>query len=90
MNKSELISKIAEDTGLSKVNAAAAVDSFIQGITKSLKKGPPITFVGFGTCKTAQRKARTARNPRTGAAIKIPTRRVVLFNAGKALKTALN
>ena len=64
MNKSELVSKIAEDTGLSKVSAAAAVDSFIEGITKSLKKGQAITFVGFGTFKTAQRKARTARNPR--------------------------
>jgi DNA-binding protein HU-beta len=52
MNKSELISKIAEDTGLSKVSAAAAVDSFIEGITKSLKKGQAITFVGFGTFKT--------------------------------------
>jgi DNA-binding protein HU-beta len=90
MNKQELISKIAEDTGITKANAAAAVDSFIEGITRSLKKGQPITFVGFGTFKTAQRKARTARNPQTGAAIKIPKRRVVRFSAGKALKTALN
>jgi DNA-binding protein HU-beta len=90
MNKQELISKIAEDTGLTKTSASAAVDSFIQGVTKSLKKGQPITFVGFGTFKTAQRKARTARNPQTGAAIKIPKRRVVRFTAGKALKTAVN
>jgi DNA-binding protein HU-beta len=90
MNKQELISKIATDTGITKANAAAAVDSFIEGITKSLKKGQPITFIGFGTFKTAQRKARTARNPQTGASIKIPKRRVVRFNAGKALKTALN
>ena len=90
MNKQDLISKIAQDTGITKSNAAAAVDSFIDGITKTLKKGQPITFVGFGTFKTAQRKARTARNPQTGAAIKIPKRRVVRFNAGKALKTALN
>jgi DNA-binding protein HU-beta len=90
MNKAELITKIAGDTGVSKVTAAAAVDSFIEGITKSLKKNQPITFIGFGTFKTAQRKARTARNPQTGAAIKIPKRRVVRFSAGKALKTALN
>jgi DNA-binding protein HU-beta len=90
MNKQDLISKIAQDTGITKANAAAAVDSFIEGITKSLKKGQPITFVGFGTFKTAQRKARTARNPQTGAAIKIPKRRVVRFSAGKALKTAVN
>jgi DNA-binding protein HU-beta len=90
MNKQDLITKIVADTGLSKASASAAVESFIEGITKSLKKGQPITFVGFGTFKTAQRKARTARNPQTGAAIKIPKRRVVRFNAGKALKSALN
>jgi DNA-binding protein HU-beta len=90
MNKQELISKIATDTGMTKTTAAAAVTSFIEGITKSLKKGQPITFIGFGTFKTAQRKARTARNPQTGASIKIPKRRVVRFSAGKALKTALN
>ena len=90
MNKQDLILKIAQDTGITKSNAAAAVDSFIEGITKSLKKGQPITFVGFGTFKTAQRKARTARNPQTGASIKIPKRRVVRFNAGKALKASLN
>ena len=86
MNKQELIAKIAKDTGSSKAGAAAAVDSLIDGITKSLKKGDSITFVGFGTFKTSQRKARTARNPQTGAAIKIPKRRVVRFTAGKALK----
>ena len=59
-------------------------------MTKSLKKGQPITVVGFGTCRTAQRKARTARNPQTGAAIKIPKRKVVRVTAGKALKTAVN
>ena len=86
MNKQDLIAKIAKDTGMSKTNAAAA----FEGITKSLKKGQPITFVGFGTFKTAQRKARTARNPQTGAAIKVPKRRVVKFTAGKGLKSAVN
>jgi DNA-binding protein HU-beta len=90
MNKQELISKIAQDTGMSKASASAAVESFFEGITKTLKKGQPITFVGFGTFKTAQRKARTARNPQTGAEVKVPKRRVVRFSAGKALKTALN
>jgi DNA-binding protein HU-beta len=89
MNKQDLIAKIAKDTGSSKANAAAAVESLIDGITKSLKKGDPITFVGFGTFKTAQRKARTARNPQTGATIKVPKRRVVRFSAGKALKNAV-
>ena len=90
MNKQEMIAKIAKDTDMSKATAAAAVDSLIDGITKSLKKGQPITFVGFGTFKTAQRKARTARNPQTGASIKVPKRRVVRFSAGKALKATLN
>jgi DNA-binding protein HU-beta len=90
MNKSELIAMISNDTGLTKSKASAAVESFFEGITKSLKKGQPITFVGFGTFKTAQRKARMARNPATGAAIKVPKRRVVRFTAGKALKGAVN
>ena len=89
MTKQDLITKIAKDTGSSKAGAAAALQSMIEGITKSLKKGDAITFVGFGTFKTAQRKARTARNPQTGAAIKIPKRRVVRFSAGKALKEAV-
>ncbi len=90
MNKQDLIAKIVKDTGLTKVGATAAVDSFIDGITRSLKKGNPVTFVGFGTFKTAQRKARTARNPQTGAPVKIPKRKVVRFTAGKGLKTAVN
>ena len=89
MNKQGLIAKVAKDIGSTKVGAAAALDSVIEGITKSLKKGDAITFVGFGTFKTAQRKARMARNPQTGAAIKIPKRRVVRFTAGKALKNAV-
>jgi DNA-binding protein HU-beta len=89
MNKQELIEKIAKDTGVTKSSAAAALESALDGIKKSLKKGDPITFVGFGTFKTSLRKARTARNPQTGAAIKIPKRRVVRFSAGKALKDAV-
>jgi DNA-binding protein HU-beta len=89
MNKQELIQKIAKDTDVTKAKAAAAVDSFLDGITRSLKKGEAITFVGFGTFKTSQRKARIARNPQTGAEIKVPKRRVVRFTAGKALKNAV-
>jgi len=89
MNKQDLIAKVAKDCDLSKAGATAALDSVLDGILKTLKKGDPITFVGFGTFKTVQRKARTARNPQTGAPIKIPKRRVVRFTAGKALKTAV-
>ena len=90
MNKQELISKISKDTGITKTSAAGAVDSFLDGITRTLKKGNAITLVGFGTFKSAQRQARTARNPQTGAPITIPKRRVVRFSAGKALKNAVN
>ena len=83
MNKQDLIGKIAKDTGQSKTAAAAAVDSLIDGITQALKKGDSITFVGFGTFTTSQRKARTARNPQTGAAIKIPKRHVVRFRPAR-------
>ena len=89
MNKQELIAKIAKDTGGSKATAGKALASVIDGITKTLKKGGRISLVGFGTFSTSQRKARTARNPQTGAAIKIGKRRVPKFKAGKALKVAV-
>ena len=85
----QLIEIVAKQNNFSKAQAGAAVDSMINGITRSLKKGESITFVGFGTFKTSQRKARTGRNPQTGAAIKIAKRRVVRFTAGKALKQAV-
>ena len=89
MNKRDLIAQIAHDTGVTKSSAGATVDSLLETITKALKKGDAITFVGFGTFKTTQRRARVAKNPRTGDAIKIPKRRVVRFTAGKALKSAV-
>ncbi len=89
MNKQDIVAKIAKDTGITKSAAAGAVDSIIEGITKSLKKGDPVSFVGFGTFKTSNRKARKARNPQTGATINIPKRRVPRFTAGKALKQAV-
>jgi DNA-binding protein HU-beta len=90
VNKQEVIAKIIKDTGLTKVAATGAVESLLDSITKSLKKGTAVTFVGFGSFQTSQRKARTARNPQTGATIKVPKRRVVRFKAGKALKSAVN
>ncbi len=89
MTKQELIARIAQETGATKTSAAATVDAMLQSITRALKKGDAITFVGFGTFKTTQRRARLAKNPRTGDAIKIPKRRVVRFTAGKALKSAV-
>jgi DNA-binding protein HU-beta len=89
VNKQQLIARIAQDTGATKSSAAATVDSLLDSITRALKKGDAITFVGFGTFKTTQRRARVARNPRTGDTIKIPKRRVVRFTAGKTLKSAI-
>ena len=90
MNKQDLIAKFVTDVGLTKSSAAAAVESFIEGIAKALKKGHSVTLVGFGTFKPSVRKARTGRNPQTGAAVKIPRRKVARFTAGKALKDSLN
>ena len=89
MNKQDIVSKIAKDTGITKISAAGALQSMIDSITKSLKKGDSVSFVGFGTFKTSNRKARKARNPQTGATISIPKRRVARFSAGKALKQAV-
>jgi len=89
MNKQDIVARIADDTGISKVTASAAVESIIAAITRSLKKGDSVSFVGFGTFKVSSRKARLARNPQTGVAIKIPKRRVPRFSAGKGLKQAV-
>jgi DNA-binding protein HU-beta len=89
MKKQDLIARMVKDTGIPRTTAAAALDSMLESIARALRKGDSITFVGFGTFKTSLRQARTARNPRTGAAIRIPRRRVVRFVAGKTLKTAV-
>ena len=90
MNKQDLIAKMARETRVSKRVAATMVATTLATITKSLKKGDVVTLVGFGTFKTAIRKARKGRNPLTGGAIKIPRRKAVRFTAGKSLKTAIN
>ena len=86
MNKQTLIAKIAKDTGATKSLAARAVNAFVAIVTTALKKGDSVTLVGFGTFKTSKRKARMARNPLTGAALKVPKRKAVRFVAGKSLK----
>jgi len=89
MNKAELIARIAKDADLTKTDALRAVDALIDQVTRSLKKGERVTFVGFGTFGVSRRRARTGRNPQTGAPIKIPARRVPKFAAGKELKAAV-
>ncbi len=86
MNKQDLIARLVKDTGVTKATAGKMLDSTVDFICKALKKGDTFAIVGFGTFKTSVRKARVARNPRTGEAIKISKRRVPRFTAGKSLK----
>ncbi len=90
MNKADLIDKMASDADITKTAAAAALDSLLGGITTSLKNGGKVTLVGFGTFAVSHRKARTGRNPQTGATIQIGAKQVPKFTAGKALKDAVN
>ena len=90
MNKTALIGKISDDAGISKTAASNAVDSLIQSITGSLKKGQRVTLSGFGTFAVSKRKARTGRNPQTGEPIAIKAKRAVRFKAGKQLEETLN
>ncbi len=90
MNKGDLIAAIAKDAELTKAQAQAAVDSFLNNIEKVLKKGNKVTLVGFGTFQVSKRAARTGRNPQTGKSIKIPAKKVPRFTPGKALKDAVN
>ena len=90
MNKNDLVSKVSDETGLSKSDSAKAVDSVIEIITSELKSGGDVRLVGFGTFLVSKRKATTGRNPQTGAEIKIPAANVPKFRAGKSLKESLN
>jgi DNA-binding protein HU-beta len=85
MNKAELISAIAEQSGLSKVNSKKALDAFMSAVTKSLKNGDRISLVGFGTFLVVERQARTGINPTTKKIIQIPAKKVVKFKAGAEL-----
>jgi DNA-binding protein HU-beta len=86
LNKGDLVGKIAKDVGLTKSKAEATFNSLIGGITASLKKGQKVMLVGFGTFSVAKRKARTGRNPQTGAPIKIAAHKVPKFTPGSDLK----
>jgi len=90
MNKSELVNSVAEGAGISKTDAAAAVDTVVDAITGALKKGDSVSLIGFGTFSVKARAARTGRNPRTGETIKIKASNLPSFKAGKALKDAVN
>lgn len=86
MKKADLVAKIAEAAGITKVQAEKALASFITETTAAVKAGDKVTLVGFGTFSSVTRKARTGRNPQTGKAIKIAAKTSGKFTPGKALK----
>lgn len=90
MNKNDLVAAVADAAGLTKADAAKAVDAVFDTISGSLKGGTEVRLVGFGTFSVVSRKATTGRNPRTGETINIPASKQPKFKAGKGLKDAVN
>ncbi len=90
MNKSELVSVIAEKMGVSKKEAEIATNAFISTVSTALTEGRKIQLVGFGTFEVRERAARKGRNPQTGKEMLLPGRNVPVFKAGKSLKDAVN
>ncbi|MDD5248166.1 MAG: HU family DNA-binding protein [Rhodocyclaceae bacterium] len=89
MNKSELVEVTAKEAGISKAAAEKALSATIAAVVKTVSKGDSVTLVGFGTFKSAKRAARTGKNPKTGATIKIAATTVPKFSAGAGFKAAV-
>ncbi|MDD3629498.1 MAG: HU family DNA-binding protein [Bacteroidales bacterium] len=89
MNKEELISAMAKESGLTKAEARKALDAFMSSVKKAVAKKDKVALVGFGSFEVVQRKAREGRDPRTGKPIKIPAKKVVKFKAGSTLSSAV-
>ena len=90
MNKNDLIANVASSAGLSKSDATRSIESLLDTITNSLKRGEKVSIVGFGNFSITDRKATVGRNPRTGESIQIPASKRPKFTVGKALKDAVN
>lgn len=90
MTKAELITQMAQDAGITKVQAEKALKSFTTSVQKTLSKGDKVQMVGFGTFSTVERAAREGRNPSTGASITIPAKTAVKFKAGQSFVDAVN
>ncbi len=90
MNKAELIDAMAAASGLSKADSKKALDAFVGATTSALKKGNKISLVGFGSFDISKRKARSGRNPKTGAVIQIKAKNSVRFKAGSDLSSSVN
>ena len=89
MNKEQLVERVADKTGATKKDAMDILNTALDMVAGSLKKGEKVTLVGFGTFLVRKRKARDGRNPQTGAKIRIPAKRVPAFTAGKELKATV-
>jgi DNA-binding protein HU-beta len=90
MNKGELVTKIAKETGATKLDTEKVLNSFMETVKDTLKEGDKVSLLGFGTFDTSERSARKGRNPRNGEEIDIPAKTVPKFKAGKTLKDAVN
>ena len=90
MNKQDLISAVADSSGLTKADASKAVEGVFESITSALKNGDEVRLVGFGTFSVSKRKASTGRNPRTGETMTIKASTQPKFKAGKGLKDSVN
>lgn len=85
MNKGDLVDRMASDANITKAQAHNALNSFIDTVSKELKKGNKITLIGFGTFSVTKRSARKGRNPQTGKEINVPAKKIVKFKPGKTL-----
>jgi DNA-binding protein HU-beta len=90
MNKSQLITAVSADSGLSKVDSARAIDSLLDTVTRTLKKGDEVSITGFGKFSVVHRAARQGVNPRTGERVKIKAAKAPKFSAGATLKQAIS
>ncbi len=89
MTKADLVEKVAEKTGLTRTDVMVVVENFLEQIKKSLEEGHNIEIRGFGTFKVKARKARKARNPRTGEEVPVPTRKVPVFKPSNEFKATI-
>ncbi|WP_039765984.1 MULTISPECIES: HU family DNA-binding protein [unclassified Caldicellulosiruptor] len=89
MNKTDLVSAMAEKSGLTKKDAEKALNAFVDAVTEALSKGEKVQLVGFGSFEVRERAERVGRNPQTQEEIKIPATKVPVFKAGKMLKDAV-
>lgn len=89
MTKSDLVTRMARDAGITKAAAEEALNSFLSAVKEALGAGDKVTLVGFGTFSVAQRAKREGRNPRTGEKITIPAAKVAKFKPGSKLREAV-